>query len=476
MTKKLLLSAAALGVLALAGAAQAGNITAGQISATPLVVSGTTVTPYAVATEADLSATTGITSTAASTSLTTSMDSPVTVSANGTLPFAVTYTLTGPATFDGTFAYTDLKAGAGNTAPKSGVVVMAADKKSVSFFVEFGDVAPLNVNALTLGNIALKVTGEQDVSIASEAKVTVAGFTQTVNVVAPTKIVAFKAALKPSTVAAYGVVADLPDFKKFESKSAAGAAVANATVAAATSNPIALTANADIRRDLSGGAALTVGNILNGATATVTGPQVKALGATLAGVAAAPATLTETTGVYTLSNANLTDATAAGSLVLTVPAPAVAIDQGAYKVDLKPVFANGFSGSADQTLTLLNITLDGTNFFAPWFALGNPTANSTLRLANNGSAPTGPVIVTLKANNGSAAPTGTYTVPSIPANGFISIRGDQLKTAFGTDAANGDLQVTIQSEVSNVSGKIRTTQSTGQIFENSLGLLAAPAL
>lgn len=475
MTKKLLLSAAALGVLALAGAAQAGNITAGQISATPLVVSGTTVTPYAVATEADLSATTGIVSDAEDTSLTTSMDSPVTVSANGTLPFAVTYTLTGPATFDGTFAYTDLKAGAGNTAPKSGVVVMAADKKSVSFFVEFGDVAPLNVNALTLGNIALKVTGEQDVSIASEAKVTVAGFTQTVNVVAPTKIVAFKAALKPSTVAAFGVVADLPDFKKFESKSSSG--VANATVGAATSNPLALTVNADIRRDLAGGAPLTVGTILNGATATVTGPQVKALNATLAGVSAnAGATYTATSGVYALSNANLEAATAAGSLVLTAPTPAVAIDQGSYKVELKPVFANGFSGSADQTLTLLNVTLDGTNFFAPWFALDNGTANSTLRLANNGSAPTGPVIVTLKANNGSAAPTGTYTVSSIPANGFISIRGDQLKAAFGTDAGNGDLQVTVQSEVTNVSGKVRTTQSTGQIYENSLGLLANPVL
>lgn len=469
MTKKILLSAAALGVLALAGAAQAGNITAGSISDVALTVSGTTVTPYAIATEADIPAATGIVSDAADTFVTTSMDSPVTVSANGTLPFAVTYTLTGPATFDGTFAYTDLKAGAGSVAPKSGVVVMAADKKSVSFFVEFGDTVAVNVDRMTLGNIALKVTGEQDVSIASEAKVTVAGFTQTVNVVAPTKIVAFKAALKPSTAAAFGVVADLPDFKKFESKNSGG--VANATIGAATSNPLALTVNANIHKDLSGAAPLTVANILNGATATVTGPQVKALGATLAGVAPAAATLTATSGVYTLTNAHLTDATAAGSLVLTVPTPAVAIDQGSYKVEVKPVFATGFSGSADQTLTLLNVTLDGTNFFAPWFALGNPTANSTLRLANNGSAATGPVIVTLKANNGTAAPTGTYTVSGIPANGFISIRGDQLKAAFGTDAANGDLQVTIQSDVQNVSGKIRTTQSTGQIFENSLGLL-----
>lgn len=467
MTKKLLLAAAAMGALAFAGAATAADITAGKISGVNLI-SGGKVAPYTVATEADLDATTGIVSTTATTDLTVEMDSPVQVAANGTMPFAVTFTLTGPATFDQNFTYGDLKVGA--LAPKSGVVVMSADKKSVSFFVEFGDTAALDVDALTLEKIKLKVTGKQDVSIAAEAKVTVAGFTQTVSVLDATKIVQFKAALKPSTAAAFGVVAALNDFKKFQVSGTAGQA-ASSTAADAISNPIGLTVNAGIRQNLSGGAALTVGNILDGATATVTGPQVKALGATLAGQSPAAATLTATSGVFTLTNTHLTDSTVGGSLVLTNPASpdTVVIEQGAYKVDLKPKFATGFTGSADQSLTLINVTLAGTNFYAPWFALDNGSANSTLRLGNNGSAAVGPVIISLKANNGTAAPTGTYTIPSIAPGAFVSVRGDQLKAAFGTNAANGDLHVTVQSNVANVSAKVRTTQSTGQIYENSLG-------
>lgn len=470
MTKKLLLAAAALGAMAFSGAAVAGTITAGNISGTPIAVNATTkaVTPYAVALEATLDPATGIASTPATTNLTVSLDSPVQIANGSSVPFSVTYTLSGPATFDGTFTYNDLQAG--DATASSGLVVMSADKKSVTFFIEFsGAAAGSNVTALNLNNINLKVTGQQDVSIASEAKVTVAGFTQTVGVQQATKIVQFKNALKPSAAAAYGVLADLPDFKKFEAKAAVGSAVANATATVATSNPIAIGVNAEVRRNLAGGSALTVANILSGATATVTGPQVKALGATLAGQSPAAATLTATSGVFTLTPAQLADATATGSLVLTAPSPAVVIEQGAYKVELKPTFQSDFAGSADQTLTLLNVGLDGTNFFAPWFALNTGTANSTLRLANNGSSPVGPIIVSLKANNGSAAPTGTYTIPSIAPGAFVSVRGDQLKSAFGTDAANGDLQVTIQSESNNVSAKVRTTQSTGQIYENSLG-------
>jgi len=139
-----------------------------------------------------------------------------------------------------------------------------------------------------------------------------------------------------------------------------------------------------------------------------------------------------------------------------------------YSVELTPEFKPGFTGSAAQTLTLVNIGLDGTNFYAPWFALNNAAANSTLRLANNGSTAIGPVIVSLKASNGSAA-TGTHTIPSIAPGKFVSVTGATLKAAFGTDAANGDLMITVQSRADGLSAKVRTTQSTGQVYENSLG-------
>ena len=235
------------------------------------------------------------------------------------------------------------------------------------------------------------------------------------------------------------------------------------------SRAIGLTANEGIRQDLSGAAELDVDDVLSGAEATVTGPQVKALGVTLAGNTADPVTLTDTVGVYTLDAADLMATTSAGSLILSNVGPnAVAVEQGSYKVDLVPEFESGFSGSVDQTLTLVTIGLDGTNFYAPWFALGNSGANSTLRLANNGSTAIGPVVISLKASNGSAA-TGTYTIPSIDVGKFVSVTGSALKTAFGTDAANGDLMITVQSQANGLSAKVRTTQSTGQIYENSLG-------
>ncbi|WP_449253695.1 hypothetical protein [Brevundimonas naejangsanensis] len=462
MTKKLLLAAAALGALAFAGAGQAADITAGKIS-TVTLFSGSDLVPYAVATEADIAAA-GIVSTAADTEITFGLDSPVNLALDAVAPFAVTFTLTGPATFEGSFTKDDLVAANGAIAT-TGLVVMASDKKSVTFHVEYkGGAGGSNIDALTLENIALKVTGKQDVSIAAEAKVTIAGFTQTVTQVDATKIVEFKPVLKASTAASYSATAMLNDFKTFKVAGTAGAP-ASATATTVVSNVLGLGVNPGIRQNLSGAAALNLAGVLEGAEATVTGPQVKALGVTLAGNSADPASLTDTSGVYDLDAADL----ATGSLVLSNVGPdAVAIEQGAYSVELTPEFKTGFTGSAAQTLTLVNIGLDGTNFYAPWFALNNAGANSTLRLANNGSTAIGPVIVSLKASNGSAA-TGSYTIPSIAPGKFVAVTGSALKTAFGTDAANGDLMITVQSRADGLSAKVRTTQSTGQIYENSLG-------
>ncbi len=466
MTKKLLLTAAALGAMAFAGAASAGSISGGQISGVPLM-DGTKVAPYTVATEADLDATAGIVSTAAATALTVKLDSAVNLAEDATVPFAVTYTLTGPATFDGSFTQANLLAPNGATAA-TGLVVMSADKKSVTFHIEYkGGAGGSNVDALTLNNIKLKVTGEQDVSIASEARVTVAGFTQTVGTLAATKIITFKPALASFKAVNYSATAMLPDFKAFDIQ-AVNATGGSATATVVTSNRLGLDVNEEVYGDLSGGTALVLGDIIASATATVKGPQVKALGADLGTIVG---TATNTEAKFDLNVGELTS----GQLVLTQASPAVVLDAGSYTAEIKPVFETGFSGNADATLSLVTIGLDGTNFYAPWFALDNGAANSSLRIANNGSAAIGPIVISLKANNGSAAPTGTYTIPSVAAGAFVSVRGDQLKTAFGTTAANGDLLVTVQSEAHGLSAKVRTTQSTGQVYENSLGITPPPA-
>lgn len=463
MTKKLLLAAAAMGAMAFAGAATAGSITGGAISGVNITSgSGATLksTPYTVATEADMAAA-GISTPAAAVNVVVGLDSPVNLAAGAKVPFAVTFTLTGPATFEGTLTQANLVAANGATAA-TGLVVMSADKKSVTFHIEYeGAAGGSNVDALTLTGATLKVTGEQDVSIASEARVTVAGFTQTVGTQAATKIIVFKPALASFKATNYGVTAMLPNFKTF------GAQAANPTggVATATtvaSNQLGLTVNADVYKDLAGGAALTLADVIASATAVVKGPQVKTLSATLGTI---DGTAADTEAKFNLTAGELTT----GQLTLAQPGTAVAADAGSYTAEIKPVFKAGFSGNADATLNLVTIGLDGTNFFAPWFALDTGSANSTLRLANNGSSAIGPIVISLKANNGSAAPTGTHTIPSIAPGAFVSVRGDQLKAAFGTDAANGDLMITVQSQDNGLSAKVRTTQSTGQIYENSLG-------
>ena len=461
MTKKLLLTAAALGAMAFAGAASAGSISAGQISGVSLM-DGTKVAPYTVATEADLDATAGIVTTAGTTALTVKLDSAVNRAQDATVPSAVTATLTGPAAVDGSFTQANLVAANGATAA-TGLVVMSADKKSVTFHIEYkGGVGGSNVDALTLNNIKLKVTGEQDVSIASEARVTVAGFTQTVGTQAATKIIAFKPALASFKATNYDVTAMLPNFKTFDVQ-AANATGGVSTAVSATSNRLGLDVNDDVYGDLAGGTPLVIGDVIASATAVVKGPQVKTLAATLGTI---DGTAANTEAKFNLTAAQLTS----GQLVLTQPATPVVLDAGSYTAEIKPVFQTGFSGNANATLSLVTIGLDGTNFYAPWFALDNGAANSSLRIANNGSAAIGPIVVSLKANNGAAAPTGTYTIPSVAPGAFVSVRGDQLKAAFGTTAANGDLLITVQSQANGLSAKVRTTQSTGQVYENSLGI------
>jgi len=146
------------------------------------------------------------------------------------------------------------------------------------------------------------------------------------------------------------------------------------------------------------------------------------------------------------------------------------------------------AGLTDFTATgsLASVTRDGTSFVAPWVALGSTVANSTIRLANNGSADTGPIQVTLKSSTGGAPTTQTVTITNaqlingstlaasggIPAGGTVFLSGAALASAMGTTAANGDLEISVEAQPQFVSGKVRVTQASGQIFETSLGNLS----
>lgn len=132
------------------------------------------------------------------------------------------------------------------------------------------------------------------------------------------------------------------------------------------------------------------------------------------------------------------------------------------------------------------VTRNGASFVAPWIAFGGASAQSTIRLANNGGVDTGPVVMTILSDNGAGEPTNTSitltqamlqsgaltATGGIPAGEAISVNGAMLRNAFGTTAANGDVQVSIEAQSSAISGKVRVTQASGQIFETSLGNLS----
>lgn len=135
-----------------------------------------------------------------------------------------------------------------------------------------------------------------------------------------------------------------------------------------------------------------------------------------------------------------------------------------------------------KTAPIKGVVRNGASFVAPWVALGATSANSTVRLANNGGTATGPIQVTLLSHNGSSVTSKTVAITAdqivagslntaggIPAGSAVSISGAALKAAFGTDAANGDIQVSVEAQPSTLSGKVRVTQASGQIFETSLG-------
>jgi hypothetical protein len=61
----------------------------------------------------------------------------------------------------------------------------------------------------------------------------------------------------------------------------------------------------------------------------------------------------------------------------------------------------------------------------------------------------------------------------IDAGDVVSISGAALRSAFGTTAANGDVQISVEAASSTISGKVRVTQASGQIFESSLGNLTS---
>lgn len=450
MTKKLLLAAAAVGVMAFAGAANAGNIT--------------TAAPRVIASEAALP-TGGFSGTIASG---TKMTNPVTIPAGASATYTVKYTLTG-ATFDGAPSIASVGTGANASLVngQGGTVYIQTDGSAVAIItVENGDATLSSVLDGFTVNGAIKVAAKGAVKLSSEISVANGSLTLPIDNAAATPVVEFKPMLTGFTAVAGSAEAKLPNYIEF---------AGNATGAQLASGLEVEVAAGTFYKDLNG-AAIDAEDVIEGLTATVSGAagaQLDKLDLAIGSSTTVEAGATDTSAVIELNASTVSDILDGTGVNFAIDnANEVALNGVAYAITLTPDYANGFSAATSYgPIAAGEVTLEGTNFTAPWFVLNNPNNSGTLRLGNNGTAATGPVFVTLKAHNGTAAPTNVRVkvADSIAANGVLEVTGGTLANLMGTTAQNGDLQVTIQGDGNVISGKVRIRNVSGATFEQSLG-------
>ncbi|WP_299175263.1 hypothetical protein [uncultured Brevundimonas sp.] len=452
MTKKILLTATAFAALAFAGAAAAGDLTTGSNIASEGLIDDGDVVAYVLAKDFALPSA-GLTSDGVQFVFDNDTN-PIAISSN--TDYIVTLTLTGPAKFVGQ-ASTVVTFGGEAT---SETPILSADGKTLSIYAKTGTVTgtPL-LETISASGFNLKVTGQESVSVAYKLQQIAGSQTLDLDSSSAAEVIAFKNALtlyKGTTVSA---TAALPAFETFQGVSGA-----------LTSNNFSSTVAA-YNIDLEGTNVPVIADIITGYSATVTGPQVEDMLTSFDGISIEDATAV-TAGSATF--ASETGGAVAFNLVLT-PAEDTPISEGSYKVTITPTYATGWTGAASVEKTAVTVGLAGTSFYAPWFGLGGSASNATLRIGNNGSTATGNIVIQLKARNGSTATATSVTFPGVAANSFRSITGAELRQAFGTDASNADLMISIQSDANDkVSAKVRTVQANGNTFESSLDLLTAP--
>lgn len=445
MTKNLLLAAGAVAALAFAGAANAGTIS---------------TATRTIASEAALP-TGGF---AGAASATTVMTNPVSIPAGTTATYTVKYTITG-ATFDGAPAI--VSTGAAAVTAQSGTVYIQADGSAIAIIeVDNASGAAADLTGFTLtGNI--EVPAKATVRIGSEVSVVNGGLTLPIDTAAPKAIVDFKPLIAGFTAVADSAEAQLPDYVTF----AAGAT--GATLA----TDIEVSVNTGTFYAGLTGAAVTAADIIDGLTATVSGPagaQLDVLSPEL-GATAAEAEATDVEAVFEMTAGDVGDILDGTGISFTIDnADEATLNGVSYSLTLEPEYATGFSAAAEfGPYAVGEVTLEGTNFVAPWFTLNNANNTATLRLANQGTAATGPVFVTLKAANaGDVSDAARVQISEgIAAGGVLEVTGSTLAALLGTSAQNGDLQVTVQGDGTVISGKVRVRNVSGATFETSLGNL-----
>lgn len=122
---------------------------------------------------------------------------------------------------------------------------------------------------------------------------------------------------------------------------------------------------------------------------------------------------------------------------------------------------------------LQSLTLEGSNFFAPWVQSTNANYNTVLRISNADSADTGSLQLSLSSPlNAPTRTTCTVTelpkLASVPGNGELAISSADLTTCFGA-FGRGDVTINVLSLDTALSAKLRIVNPGGVVSEQSLG-------
>jgi hypothetical protein len=202
-----------------------------------------------------------------------------------------------------------------------------------------------------------------------------------------------------------------------------------------------------------------------------------ASGAVDLGAVAATVNTAATTATINNQQAALT----AGAVPFTVNADGGAIPSSAYSATvsytLNPTF---YASEGPVSGALETIGRDGTNVVFPWMnssSIQTVTGTSNVvRLGNISTAATGPVFVQVlnAVNSGSSYTPATAPVqiaPSIAANGELVISTAALTAAVG-EFGRGDLQISVEAPPSTITARRYATLANGSVTEFESGTVA----
>lgn len=496
MTKKLLLTAAALGALAFAGAANAGTLTA-QVNAVP----ATSTAPYTVAKERnDAVDVTG--------AFTLSLDIPTAakpVLTNvGTAPanarvYDVTFNISGAGnTFDTTTPTIALVSTGGTATITSGTAAILHTANQIVFRVTVTNAHAADsatIDGFTLGGVKVSNASENNVVFSASVNDLGTGggsLVATIDTASPTTLIKYEDAVQTFSVTANNSLLSLPTFRAFKAGTTANT-VLNGFLSneVATDFGVATVGTTTYRTGLAANITVNRDGIINGAVLEVESPVFAndKIVPSLAGltVAATPVRTATTNGAkwtFTLNNDQADELSSAGvDLVLTqtvATAAATVIPTGSITANWRPTYAAGFASPTEfKSAPAGTVARDGVNIIAPWYQGVQGQTRTNIRLSSTAGRAaqvhlniTNGVFVyngdetTFGSETGGVQRTSDALV--IPAYGDLVITPELIQSLYG-DFRRGDLIITVEAQPGEVTAKSRTVNADGSVFETSLG-------